>query len=85
MRSLCLFHTWLSFLIKVVIVIVFSVSLIRVAIARLKIDQIVYTSWLWITLLAWDGLICIMSDQQMIVSDWNLLQNYQPIVTYLGI
>jgi len=73
------------FLIKILIVITFSVTLIRVAIARLKIDQIVYTYWLWITLFALIGLICIMWDQQMIVSKWWALENYNPIVTYLGL
>lgn len=73
------------FLIKILIVIIFSVTLIRVALARLKIDQIVYTYWLWITLLALVGLICIMWDQQMIVSQWNFLDGYQPIVSYLGL
>jgi formate hydrogenlyase subunit 4 len=50
------------YLIKVLIVIVVSVSLIRVAVARLKIDQIVYTYWVWITLLALFGLICVLWD-----------------------
>jgi formate hydrogenlyase subunit 4 len=50
------------YLLKVLIVIVISVSLIRVAVARLKIDQIVYTYWVWITLLALFGLICVLWD-----------------------
>jgi len=50
------------FLIKVLIVIIFSVTLIRVAVARLKIDQIVYTYWVPITLMALVGLICVMWD-----------------------
>jgi formate hydrogenlyase subunit 4 len=50
------------YLIKVLIVIVFSVSLIRVAVARLKIDQIVYTYWVWITLIALLGLIFVLYD-----------------------
>ena len=73
------------FLIKVLIVIIFSVTLVRVAIARLKIDQIVYTYWLWITLFALAGLILIMWDQQFIVSKWWALENYNPLVTYLGL
>ena len=48
------------YLIKVLIVIIFSVSLIRVAVARLKIDQIVYTYWVPITLMALIGLILVM-------------------------
>lgn len=50
------------YLIKVLIIIVFSVTLIRVAVARLKIDQIVYTYWVPLTLMALVGLICIMWD-----------------------
>ena len=50
------------YLIKVLIVIVFSVTLIRVAVARLKIDQIVYTYWVPLTLMALVGLICVMWD-----------------------
>jgi formate hydrogenlyase subunit 4 len=50
------------YLIKLLIVILFSVTLIRVAIARLKIDQIVYTYWIPITLLSLVGLIFIMWD-----------------------
>jgi len=42
---------------------VFSVTLIRVAIARLKIDQIVYTYWIWITLMALIGLLLVMYDR----------------------
>ena len=52
------------YLIKVLIVIVFSVTLIRVAVARLKIDQIVYTYWVPLTLMALIGLICVMWDGQ---------------------
>lgn len=52
------------YLVKIFLVILFSVTLIRVAIARLKIDQIVYTYWVWITLLALVGLILIMWDRQ---------------------
>jgi formate hydrogenlyase subunit 4 len=53
------------YLLKVLIIIVFSVTLIRVTLARLKIDQIVYTYWVWLTLLALVGLICIMWDGQL--------------------
>jgi len=52
------------YLVKVFLIILFSVTLIRVAIARLKIDQIVYTYWVWITLIALVGLIFIMWDRQ---------------------
>jgi formate hydrogenlyase subunit 4 len=50
------------YLVKILLVIVFSVTLIRVAIARLKIDQIVYTYWIPLTLLSLVGLILIMWD-----------------------
>ena len=50
------------YLVKVLLVILFSVTLIRVAVARLKIDQIVYTYWVPITLIALVGLICVMWD-----------------------
>jgi formate hydrogenlyase subunit 4 len=64
------------YLIKVLIIIVFSVTLIRVAIARLKIDQIVYTYWVWFTLLALVGLILIMWDRQL---------DFPLVISYLGL
>jgi formate hydrogenlyase subunit 4 len=68
------------FLVKVFIVILFSVTLIRVAIARLKIDQIVYTYWVWLTLIALIGLILIMWDT------WSMdTLGLQPVVQYLGL
>ena len=54
---------FLFYLLKLFLVILFSVTLIRVGVARLKIDQIVYTYWVPLTLLALIGLICIMWDQ----------------------
>jgi formate hydrogenlyase subunit 4 len=56
------------YLIKIFLVILFSVTLIRVAVARLKIDQIVYTYWVPLTLLSLVGLICIMWDQTIMVN-----------------
>jgi NADH:ubiquinone oxidoreductase subunit H len=50
------------YLIKVLLVVIFSVTLVRVAIARLKIDQIVYTYWIPLTLIGLVGLICLMWD-----------------------
>jgi formate hydrogenlyase subunit 4 len=69
------------YLIKVLLVVLFSVTLIRVAIARLKIDQIVGIYWLWITLLGLVGLICIIWDYQLmnIYSEW-----YKPVLSMLG-
>ena len=73
---------FIFYLIKVLIVILFSVTLIRVAIARLKIDQIVGTYWLWITLIGLIGLICIMWDHQILqlYSGW-----YKPVLSMLGL
>jgi NADH:ubiquinone oxidoreductase subunit H len=45
------------------LIILFSVTLLRVSLARLKIDQIVYTYWVPLTLLGLVGLICLMWDQ----------------------
>jgi len=56
------------YLIKILLVVLFSVTLIRVAIARLKIDQIVYTYWVPLTLLSLVGLICIMWDQTIMTN-----------------
>ena len=68
------------YLIKVLIIIVFSVTLIRVAVARLKIDQIVYTYWVPLTLMALIGLICIMWE------GWTIEQfGWQPVLEMLGI
>jgi len=68
------------YLAKVFLVILFSVTLIRVAVARLKIDQIVYTYWVPLTLLSLVGLICIMWDQT-IMANFGL----QPVFEMLGI
>jgi formate hydrogenlyase subunit 4 len=71
---------FLFFLLKVVLVVLFSVTLIRVAIARLKIDQIVYTYWVPLTLLALVGLILIMWD------GYTMEQfSWQPLLQMLGI
>jgi len=56
---------FIFFLFKILLIIVFSVTLIRVAVARLKIDQIVYTYWVPLTLMALIGLICVMWDGQI--------------------
>jgi formate hydrogenlyase subunit 4 len=50
------------YLLKIFLVILFSVTLIRVAIARLKIDQIVYTYWIPLTLASLVGLMLVMWD-----------------------
>jgi formate hydrogenlyase subunit 4 len=56
---------FIFFLFKILLIIIFSVTLIRVAVARLKIDQIVYTYWVPLTLMALIGLICVMWDGQI--------------------
>jgi len=68
------------YLLKVFLVILFSVTLIRVAVARLKIDQIVYTYWVPLTLLSLVGLICIMWDQT-IMANFGL----NPVFEMLGL
>ncbi len=70
----------LFYLLKLVLVIIFSVSLIRVAIARLKIDQIVYTYWVPLTLMALVGLICLLWDPTTI-QNWN----WEPVAESLGL
>lgn len=68
------------YLVKVLLVILFSVTLIRVAVARLKIDQIVYTYWVPLTLIGLVGLICIMWDSYTI-QEFGL----QPVLSMLGL
>ena len=68
------------YLVKVFLVILFSVTLIRVAVARLKIDQIVYTYWVPLTLLGFTGLICVMWDQTTMVNF-----SWQPVFEMLGL
>ena len=71
---------FIFFLIKVLIIIVFSVTLIRVAVARLKIDQIVYTYWVPLTLFALVGLILIMWDGYAMTQ-----LNLPTVVDWLGL
>ena len=68
------------FLVKVLIIVIFSVTLIRVAVARLKIDQIVYTYWVPLTLMALVGLICIMWDVTMMER-----LGWDRVITMLGL
>jgi len=56
------------YLVKIFLVVLFSVTLIRVSIARLKIDQIVYTYWIPLTLIGLVGLICLMWDPTTIIN-----------------
>ena len=68
------------YLVKLFLVILFSVTLLRVSVARLKIDQVVYTYWVPLTLLGLVGLICLMWDQT-IMTQFNI----SPIIEILGL
>jgi formate hydrogenlyase subunit 4 len=59
------------YLIKLFLIILFSVTLLRVSLARLRIDQVVYTYWVPLTLLGLVGLICLMWDQN-IMAQFNI-------------
>ena len=67
------------YLLKVLIIIIFSVTLIRVAVARLKIDQIVYTYWVPLTLMALVGLILVMWEGMTIQRF-----GWEPLINMLG-
>jgi len=67
-------------LVKILLVVLFSVTLIRVGIARLKIDQIVYTYLVPLTLIALVGLICMMWDQ-LLMSNFG----WQSVFQMLGL
>ena len=68
------------YLVKLFLVILFSVTLLRVSVARLKIDQVVYTYWVPLTLLGLVGLICLMWDQT-IMTQFSI----SPIIEILGL
>ncbi len=52
----------LFFLVKLFLVILFSVTVVRVAAARFKINQVVYAFWVPITLAGLAGLVLIVID-----------------------
>jgi len=54
---------FLFYLLKIFLVVLFSVTLIRVGVARLKIDQIVSTYWITLTLISLIGLVLVMFDK----------------------
>ncbi|MGC9307307.1 MAG: respiratory chain complex I subunit 1 family protein [Thermoplasmatota archaeon] len=54
------------YLVKVLLVMVFGVTLIRVGVARLRISQVVSTYWVSITLMALLGLVLLMWDSQVL-------------------
>ncbi|RLF62088.1 MAG: NADH-quinone oxidoreductase subunit H, partial [Thermoplasmata archaeon] len=57
----------LFYLLKLFIVIIFSITLIRVGVARLKIDQVVYTYWIPLTLIGLIGLVLLMMDARAFI------------------
>ena len=61
---------FLFYLLKVFLVILFSVTLIRVGVARLKIDQVVSTYWITLTLISLIGLVLVMFDKVAISRGW---------------
>ena len=58
---------FLFYLLKVFLIILFSVTLIRVGVARLKIDQVVSTYWITLTLISLIGLVLVMFDKVAVV------------------
>ena len=56
---------FLFYLLKVFLVILFSITLIRAGVARLRITQVVTTYWFTITLIALIGLVLLMWDVPM--------------------
>ncbi|HEC82404.1 MAG TPA: NADH-quinone oxidoreductase subunit H [Thermoplasmatales archaeon] len=56
---------FLFFLLKVFLIILFSVTLVRAGMARLRITQVVTTYWITITLIALFGLVLLMWDNQL--------------------
>ncbi|MCD6573724.1 MAG: NADH-quinone oxidoreductase subunit H [Thermoplasmata archaeon] len=56
---------FLFFLLKVFIVMLFSVTLIRAGVARLRITQVVTGYWVTITLIALIGLVLLMWDSHV--------------------
>ncbi len=61
---------FLFFLLKVSLVMLFAVTLVRVAVARLRITQVVSTYWIVVTLMALLGLVMLMWDSQILTIRW---------------
>lgn len=61
---------FLFFLLKVSLVMLFAVTLVRVAVARLRITQVVSTYWIVVTLMALLGLVLLMWDSQILNIRW---------------
>jgi NADH-quinone oxidoreductase subunit H len=52
----------LFFLAKVILVLFFSVTLIRVAMARFRISQIIPVYWVYLSVIGLVGLLLLMAD-----------------------
>jgi len=86
LENIAAFVVDIAFLLaKILLVVLFSVTLIRVGIARLKIDQIVYTYWVPLTLIALVGLICIMWDVWSLSPPVNGGLGWQTVFQMLGL
>lgn len=57
---------FLFYLLKLFIIILFAVTMVRVGVARLKIDQVTSVYWVNLTLLALIGLVLLMFDKIMV-------------------
>ena len=58
---------FLFYLFKLFLVILFAVTMVRVGVARLKIDQVTSVYWINLTLLALIGLVLLMFDKILIM------------------
>jgi len=61
---------FLFFLLKAILVILFSITLLRAGMARLRITQVVTVYWINVTLLSLLGLVLLMWDKQFNVGWW---------------
>lgn len=61
---------FLFFLFKVFLVMLFSITLVRAGMARLRITQVVTVYWVTVTLIALFGLVLLMWDSQFHVRWW---------------
>jgi len=58
---------FLFYLFKLFLVILFAVTMVRVGVARLKIDQVTSVYWINLTLLALIGLVLLMFDKILVM------------------
>ena len=58
---------FLFYLFKLFLVILFAVTMVRVGVARLKIDQVTAVYWINLTLLALIGLVLLMFDKILVM------------------